>query len=700
MKGRKRFWKNNEGLSLILVIGCVALLSVTGSMLLVVTTNNREMKELEKRMQDTFYQAESGSDEMVSALEAISEEILEDAFSDMLIQYSEFAGNDERGQRIADYFTAALKNRLSAGGAAIMNDAVGATLTDVVFSGGVSEEVSAEDRKTNTIRLSDVIFTYKDGEGNESKITTDICIQAEIPDIESGLNASGMKSEFTDFALITKGDVAMQTAAGTQTATIDGNMYAGGDVKVNVEATLNLKNADKVLVKKDIIAEKGTIKIDNTGKISNGAGVWADGLKVLERGTLDARSNFYISDDLTVEESGGKVILGGADTEYIGFSGNTTGDPSKRNSAVTINNAKDILLDFSALKNLVLSGNSYIQDKKWGAGSSVMQGESIGYKDMQAMYLVPGECLSTGINPMPKDDYYEGVVKDVLSFSYEVEDPATGAVETFEFNLEPYLDPVNKYVRRNVVLDGGATEFTYLYLNFVNEAAAVKYVNDYMATPYGAAIKEQIANLGASEIKLAQNNYTLGNTIEYIGGSLSMAAPNTASGAEVFRMRSTSTAKQRQKALFTSFRLSSNGTIGSDWTSYDVVGKTILDEAALSSLPANVWTKARYGAYDFWVYNGDVTIPNVSITGIILVNGKVTFQGTTGNVNGLVIATDGCEFTSTTTLTANQEAVEALLREPEVAKYFRVNAGAAADGSYGYLSSEAVNVSFENWQKN
>lgn len=698
MKKGKRFWENNKGMSLILVIGCVALLSVVGSMLLLVTTNNREMKELEKRMQDTFYQAESGSDEMVSALEAISEEILREAFADMLIQYSEFEGNDERGQRIADYFTTALRNKLSAGGAAIMSDAVGTTLVDVVF-GTISEEASSLSTKTNKIRISDVIFTYKDTEGNESKITTDICIQAEIPDIENGLNAGSMNSDFTDFALITKGDVLMQTAMSTQTATIDGNLYAGGDVKVDKETTLSLKNANKVLVKKDIIVEKGTIKIDNTGKIASGYGVWADGLKILERGKLEGISNFYISDDLTVEENGGKVVLGGANTEYVGFSGNVSSEPSKRNSAVTINNAKDILLDFSGLKNLVLSGNSYIQDKNWGAGNAVMQGESIGYKDMQAMYLVPAECVSNGTNPMPKNDYYEGVVKDILSFSYDVTDPLTGNVQTFEFNLEPYLDPVNKYVRRNVVLDGGATEFTYLYLNFINEAAAVRYANDYMATPYGAAIREQIANLGASEIKLAQNNYTLGNTMAYVGGVLTMAEPNKASGADVFRMQSTSTAKQRQKALFTSFRLTSTGTIGSDWTSYDVVGNTVLNETAASSIPSGLH-KYKYGGYDFWVANGDLTISSIAITGILLVNGKVTFSGTNGSVNGLVIATDGCEFTSTTTLTANQTAVEALLYEPEVAKYFRVSAGAAADGSYGYLSSEAVDISFENWQKN
>lgn len=694
---KKGLWKNNKGASLIFVIGCIALLSVIGSMLLLVTANNREMKELERKIQDTFYQAESGSDEMVSALEAIAEDVLEEAFSDMLIQYSAFTGSGEREARISDYFTAALRKRLEAGAATIMSDAVSVTLVDVDFPvGSVEEEVSTDARMTNTLRIKDATFTYQDSKGNESKITTDICIQAAIPDVEGGMNASGGKSNFTDFVLITKGDVTM-AAATTQTATLDGNVYTGGEIRVDVNATLSFKNADKVLVKKDIVVEKGRIKIDNSGKIASGQGVWADGLKVLERGTLEGTSNFYISDDLTVEENGGRIVLGGANTEYVGFSGNTTGEPSRKSSAITINNAKDITLDFSGLKNLILSGVSYIQDKKWSSGNAIMQGESIAYKDMQAMYLVPGDCLTIGYNPMPKDDYYEGIVKSELNHPYEVTNPVTGEKELVDFKLDMYLDPVNPYLRRNVVLDGGATEFTYLYLNFINEAAATKYFNDYMATPHGDAIREQILNLGASEIKLAQNNYTLGNMMTYTGGTLSLQAPNKASGAEVFRLQNTSLAKQRQKALFTSFRLSANGMIEDDWASQDVVAKTVLNEPMVAAIPAGGEIK-HFGSYEFRAYNGDTTFTDISMTGIILVNGKATFQGTNGRVNGLVIATDGVSFASETTLTADQEAVEALLGEPEVAKYFRV--GTMGEGTHDYLSTEAVEIRFENWQKN
>lgn len=703
---KKGFWKNNKGVSLIFVIGCIALLSVIGSMLLLVTANNREMKQLEKRIQDTFYQAESGSDEMASALEAMAEKALGEAFSDMLIQYSAFAGSDEREERISDYFTAALQRKLNDGATNIMAAAVGGPVSVTVdFPHGVTVEAEAEPdaRKTDTIRIMGATFSYQDGAGNESKITTDICIQAEIPDVEGGMNASSGKSNFTDFVLITKGDVTMSVATGTQTATVDGNVYTGGKIEVTENAILKLQNADKILVKKDIIVKKGRIKIDNSGKLVSGHGVWADGLKIQERGTLEGTSNFYISDDLTMEGKGGKIVLGGTDAEYVGFSGNTTGELSGRSSAITINNAKDIILDFSALENLVLSGLSYIKDEKWGSGDAIMQGESLAYKDMQAMYLVPGECLVTGYNPMPEEEYREGIVS--LNYSYEIVED--GEKKTVDFDLTPYLDQANPYLKRSVVLDGGATRFTYLYLNFKNEAAAVKYFNDYMATPQGDAIRKQIKNLdsstGSSEIKLAQHNYTLGNLLEYTGGSLSLKAPET-SGA-VFRLQSTSTARQRQKALFTSFRLSANGMIEADWASpdFDVVDKTVLNRTMVDSIPAG-WTKTTFGDYAFWTYNGSGTAEITDIPsgtkGIILVNGNVAFKGTNANFSGLVIATGGVSFGSATTLTADQEAVEALLREPEVAKYFRVGTIAEGTHDYGYLSSEAVEIRFENWQKN
>lgn len=694
---KKRFGKNNKGASLILVVGCVALLSVIGSMLLLITANNREMKELEKQMQNTFYQAESGSDEMVSALEAEAEEILTNAFSEMLIHFSEFSDDTQREARIAEYFREALIARLNEPGVAssLMGDAVTATSVDVTIpDGSVTYTASTASNKSDTIKISGAQFSYTDDKGNETVITTDICIQSGIPNVTDGLTSDGVRSDFTDFALITNGDVSLNTGMGDLSkALINGNMYSAGSINVTADATIEINNADKVLVKKDISVKEGKVKIDNSGKISSGHGVWADGLKVLEGGTIEGTSNFYISDDLTVEdvaESGGKVVLGGSGAEYVGFSGNSSSDPSKNSSAITINNAKNITIDLSGMNNLILNGTSYIYDKKWTTGTPILQGESLAFKDMQTMYLVPGSIIN-GYNPMLSGDYRGPYVmtEETLKYYY---DPADASKY---LNLSEYVDVADPFITRNVVLDGGATEFTYLYLKFTSPAKAAQYFNDYMATSLGDDIRARIENLGtASVIKPAQNNYTMGAVMEYVGNVLTFENM-TGSGATL-RSYSASTAKKRQKSLFTSFRLNGGGSVGDDWTAVNVIENTILSEDALSLITNTSDAPTGDG---LWVHRGDVTLNGVRMNGIIVVvDGKLTIDGSNGRIEGLVIATGGVEIRNNTELIANKDVVDNLLLDPDVAKYFRV--GSSADSSSDFVSSEAIAVKFENWQRN
>lgn len=702
--------KNNRGASLILVIGCVALLSVVGSMLLLITANNREMKKLEQRLQESFYQAESGSDDMASALEAMSEQVLQEAFSDMLIQYSELDDSDDRQERMADYFAAALKNKLNnATASEILGGANSEATVTASFPDDENKAVeieTGENGKSNQIRLNGVQFTYNDGKGNETTITTDIVIQTGLPDLQAGLNAGISKADFTDFALIARDDVTREQTS-EELATVDGNLYTGGEINVKQKATIKLQNAEKILVKGDIVAKYGTVDIDNTGKIFNGYGVWADGIRIYERGTVLGDSNFYISDDLTIEGEGGKVGIGGTNAEYVGYSGHTTGDAAGMSSAVTINNAKGISIDFSGLNQLILSGNSYIYDTNWTGGGSVLQGESMAYKDMQTMYLVPGSCVGSGHNPMPsgefKDDYLTNIQ---MQYTYEYRD-AYGDKAKGTFDFTPYLNPTAPCVKRTVRLDGGATEFTYMYLNFKDEIAAVAYFQAYMATPLGAQIKERMNNLGSSVIKPALVNYTRGPLVSYDNGTATVINPNASSGAESLRVRSASLAKQRQKALFTTLRLNTNGAIDNNWESKDIVENTILVDG-YSALLEDGWKKTSYTvdgvSYDFWTYkgSGEANISSISgnnMKGIILVDGDLKISASGSLIQGLVLCTGKVDFASATTLKADKGVVEALLTVPDVAKYFR-GVSTGSDDSSQFVSSEAISVGFENWKKN
>lgn len=712
---KKPLLKSNKGGSLILVIGCVALLSMVGAMLLLVTTNNRRMKDLERQAQQSFFGAESGSNEMVTQLEIEAEAALKKAFEDLLVQYSNYPTESSRDEHYAQYFQAALTNEVNKTNATnVMRKALGLSDTeplkvDVKFDDVITKSLVGD---VSEIYIKKAEFSYTTDKGVEAKISTDISIKTQIPDLENGLG-DAESCDFMDFALITGADVSSGLAS-SQHVTVNGNMYTKGSFN-NEGNVVNVNYAKKLLVGKDIvIGNKAKMNI-SSGTNAQGEGVWANNITVKTGGELVADSNFYISDDLSISDSDSKAVISGR--EYVGYSGGDASvDASAANSAVTINTSKDITLDFSGTDTLILTGTSYIHDAIWGSVGltgddasanmlGILQGESLAYKDMQSMYLVPGECLTTGHNPMTKEEYNEAVGADgsieiLFSTSRPYVDttkPLGQQEKTFE--LDSYLAD-KKYIVRHVKLDGGTTEFVYLYLNFKDDKAASRYFSDYMAIDALAGpLKEQLSHFGNSIIKLASNNYTLANAFayDYTDGTYSVSGPTTSYS---YLSNSSFNAKKWQNGLFTSFRKDTSGPAEPD---YDIIGQNIVKMDVLNATTADTWVKNPYADYEFWVYNGEgnkevVIDEDPKMSGIILVDGKVTFKASGMNFSGLVIATEGVVFDSETTISANKTAVQELMKQEGVAKYFMAT-GTGVPAS-PYLSSSAVSITFKNWEKN
>lgn len=731
---RKSILKNNKGGGLILVIGCVALLSMIGAMLLVVTTNNRKMKDLERQMQQSFYGAESGSDELVSQLEIEAEEALKKAFADLMVQYSNLDTTDARNSRFAEFFQTAFYDEVTKSDAArkLMCEALGGDPTtddldalEVQVAFGSVENVpyvTGAGEDSTQICIRNATFTYSAG-GSQTSITTDIIVDAKIPDVEGNM-VNTIACDFTDFAVISGADVVTPLNT-SQTIELEGNFYTKNSLLHRSEnMVMNVNKAKKFLIAGDLVITNDAILNINTESNASGDGVWANNIEVSDGGELYANSNFYVSDDLIIEKSGAKIDIDGG--EYIGYSGYNSGgtvDPSALSSAITINSAKDISLDFSGTTNLVLNGRSYIHDTLWSAGGvanalGILQGESVAYKDMQSIYLVPSECLVTNHNPMTLTEFnaLTGCLMTDARISYK-----DNYNNEAYFDFREYLgrstvpgDPdyaliEDNYVVRHVKLDGGTTEFVYLYLNFPTEKDAQDYFAAYMAVPQlEAPMKLRLDTLGNSTVKLAQNNYTLANAFQYDGTVTESTYGIQNATTNFSKLASDSLlAKRRTSGLFSSFRLNATST---ENRNYDVITERILKmdkfDASNPTCPTpNTWIKNTYttssGTYDFWVYNGNVTIDNTvpANSGIILVNGKLTFSGTSKTFNGLVLATGGIEFNSETTIKSDKAAVEALLAVSEVQEYFRATGGSSTPAS-PYLSSEAVSISFDNWQKN
>ncbi len=753
---REKFRNNNKGAALILVIGCVALLSVIGALLLAKTANNRDMKAQEKKAQQAFYEAEGGTQIMVSALETCAQNALKSAYVDMLLQYS-VQTEAERQMRFTEYFQTALKNQITVGASQVLKDSLG--LTDAEFAalnlsvdfpvepsetGNVVTDAMGVVTDTKVIKVSGATFSYTNpGDGTQTKLTTDICVQAKVPNLNGSMTIGSLGCAFTDFALINSGETSAgkENNTGGQIAKIDGNLYVGGDLLVDKYTTkMEIVNAAKALVKKTIrVQNSGALTINNSSYISSaGYGVWADGISVDGGGKLDATSNFYVADDLNISGTLSSAVFKG-NGEYVGYNGNPTDgvvDSSAANSAITINTASKITMDMSQLARLVLRGNSYIYDtSKWqsGAGtevSGILQGESVAYKDMQSMYLVPADCLPTKSNPMPRSEYdsmiagnyevleriYEQHVTGGDPYVFDIDGPAfskDAAEGTPEANVaNSFLDENKPFVTRFVVLDGGATEFAYVYLNFASLEKASSYVQSFLASPVGSSVKERLNSLGQSTVKLAANNQTVSNILSYTENESGVRTYSfeAGDGATTGMRMDCLQATINQTALFSTLNI--GGVAASDVE--DIVTDAILVENAFQTggpgaeIGSTLTEVASIGTGDdakkFYVVNpgdgnaytiGDGTTKQFE--GILLVHGNLKVSSTNTHIKGLVIATGDVEFTQGATFEANKEVVEALLELDEVAEYFR---GYSAGGSSSYLSTEAVTISFENWQKN
>ena len=706
--------KNNRGDSLILVIGCIALLSIVGVILLAKTMDNRSMKMAEEQAQASFAGAESGSAEMVTVLETVTLDVIEDAFEDMLLEYSLMENDAIREDRYKKYFKQKVDALLTADTLQHqLETALGGSVANLrVERGDVEISDVAEEGFTNTVCVKDVEFTYTTA-GSQTKITTDICVKAKLPNITAGFN-SGISCDFMDFALVSDGNV---TTNKQEDLIVTGNMYVGGDFHVfGSGVAAKIYRAKKLLVKNEVKLDGNAglwVNADGV-TISKGEGIWAGGISV-NGSTLDTTDmNLYVKDDLAVEGTiPTKVELKGGSAEYVGYSGNSGAIVNhERSSAININECTNLILDLSTLGELYIDGNSYIceNNNNWGDGfmtgttdmkpaEGILQGESVAYKDMQALYLVPGSCLvNYKHNPIIGEVQDENIGAIDMIFKFKRSDESEDDFQSLD--LSHYVDNANPYVRRTAHLDGGATVATYVYLNFKDAESAARYVNDYMNTFLGDSIKNQIKNLGSgSKIALPTDTYTLSNAITYDGTDLTMRPAADATGKNLLDIASL-LAEQRAKCLFSTLRLDGSTPTGS---SYRMVKDGILSSDAFSALSPGGEKEITDGGYKFYAYNGNLTITAGNknkyngMQGILLVNGDLTIEATPLNINGLVLVTGEVTQAAGASFTAEKDVVEALLANDEVAKFFRVF---GADSGHGYLSTEAVQISFENWKKN
>ncbi len=712
--------KDNRGSTLVIVLVCMFFVSIIAAMILSVTIMNLDMKTVEKKASENFYDTESSMEEFNTALRQLTTDAFKEAYEDMLSNYLKTAEADRETN-----FYRSLMNNLE-----IDVNGDSAAITNLLISGmSIPAGAISVDSTTGIITIHNVSLDYIEN-GYETRITTDIVIDVAYPDINMTYDVTSEGIYDSEYVIISNKTISTgldsQDVLGGQVNLV-GNLYAGKDIIIN--STPTLLSVHKIIAGESLIVKSSAflsaVMQTDTGTDN---GLWVRNIE-MSGGTLNYSGNSYVADDLTMDKENSSVVL--FDGEYYGylFSDDAEADPSK-SSSIIINKA-DVSLDLSGLSKLWLAGNAYIKeptvlnyDGSLNEALGIMQGESVSYKNMQAAYLIPGACfVGVGHNPILFTDTVSINGTDYNAITELMDgDEGDGVYLDVELNkslggimLEKYVDPDDPYIQRSVTTTSGIG-MTYFYLKFKNAKCAADYYQEFITTVRGQAVMAQINNLGDTGIIKypdASKIFTMGNIIEYSGtDQYDLMEDSIASGLTLLPVRNSLTQK------YNAFLLRLNSTdasmipassvISSDTTdifSYLINASALQNDftgssGSRQSIDEINGTQYYMSAAYFTDGAGTVSIPQGESwdNTVIITNGNVDVKG---NFSGLIIA-GGNVFVSSSSNYVETSVVKLndLIANPDIGKYFNVYDSTTQNGGGSINFDNAIVIGYENWNKN
>ncbi|MDD3414412.1 MAG: hypothetical protein PHY47_10475 [Lachnospiraceae bacterium] len=414
---------HNEGSAIIMVIVVMALVGILVSVSMWLSMTNYMMKATDKKAKDTFYSSETVMEQILVGLQGEASDALEKSYLEVMQHYSEFSTADRQNlfyNRYKFYLEKALKGSSLSTNEYDINLIV-SYIDDKFFTGGYVNKMKFENDTSHDmeaysdhILIKNIRVEFTDPTTNyTSIISTDFCM--DFPNLD--FTQSSIMPDLFDFSLVA-GD-SLVTQNGIE-ANIEGNVYGG----VN---GISLSQNDKVSIKNSkLIITDGSISLNGIGTASNAADlkmgsvdgstqIWADSVS-LEGGNCTLTGKTFLSDDLSIDGSGGKATLEG---EFYGYGDSAT--KADDSSAILIN-SKNASLDISDVDKFVVGGYAYVGTGSVGSASSnnadILMGESIAIKGNQIAYLVPSSCIGVltnageqkvifGKNPLTKVQYEE-----------------------------------------------------------------------------------------------------------------------------------------------------------------------------------------------------------------------------------------------------------------------------------------------------
>ena len=408
-------WKksrDNRGMSLVMVIGTVALVSILVVIVLSLSLMNIQMKSVYKKSADNFYDAEAAMDEIRTGLQQDASRCSNHgiSFCYVTIFCQQLSGccasehlpgivpegvKEEIGQTMDDthYDIGYLENYIGAFHRYEAATGTGARLT--TQDGKDADLVVTQ----SGLVIMNLELSYKDADAYESVVDTDLVLS--YPQVNFIQSTS--VPDLLNYCVVA--DEGVWVNNGNRTLTMNGNVYAGNYYTGSSSDRngFHIDNSGSVMLglRKTLIT-RGGLTVENKGSFTTDtkATIWADNLNVYSNAALSLSGGTYVSDDLTITGSGDVTLRG----EYYGYGNPETAkaaasvvteevnaNKAAYSSAMIINGIADsgkASIRMNGLKTLMLAGNAYI-----GSGNAMM-GEFPGCKEQPDGISCTGRLFS------------------------------------------------------------------------------------------------------------------------------------------------------------------------------------------------------------------------------------------------------------------------------------------------------------------
>lgn len=448
----KRFYKDEQGSSLVLTIITMTFISLLAVAVISLTVTNIRLKIAQKGSQKNFYNTDSIMDEVRAGVEDLAADAAVDAYMEAFSSYNDSlsgtstnlldkyqkkfleqmienlsGGKSHYGDSTLYYKDEILQEYLMEKDAGSVDRYIphNGTSAPGILSGGKSYGFLM--MQNDTLLLKNVKVSMTEGtKSYKTTLTSDI--RVTVPPM-----AANTSSEYLNYALIADNQIIADA-----NASVEGNMYAG-TVKRFVSGALDpetgilIRGGNKLDVKADQLITRGDLVVDGGSTFQlNGlkkmeANLWVENIftRGNSKNTLELKNSVCnVSDDM---ELGGKNDVVTIEGKYVGYNYNknyrdadlkTVSSESEYSSSILVNGI-GADLNLSGLNTLILSGRTFISRKTEATeldkhsnpivNPDIAMGESLSVKGAQIAYYVPSDFIkissvTTSWNPSENHD--------------------------------------------------------------------------------------------------------------------------------------------------------------------------------------------------------------------------------------------------------------------------------------------------------